>query len=525
MLKKTLYGSAARAKVLEGVNKAADAIIITLGPHGRNVLISQSAVVDYGVHALPIRVTKDGHTCAQAFDIDDDPFAKAGVLLVKEAAQKTVDQAGDGTTSTVLFLRDLVSRGMALIEKGANPIELKRSIDKGVEYVVNCLEQMAVPVKGNIETIRHIATVSANNDPEIGNWIAQAFEKIGDEGVIDLEASKSVSTEIKIADGYRFEKGWISPLFVNNKEKQICEFVDPLILFYEKRVTHHTQIQRALEVAMSKGKPILIVCEDADEEGLAFLAMNTIQGRIQCCVVKAPSFGEARRLEMEDMALLTGGTYIVDTKGVSVKEVQLSHFGKAKKVIVSKDETVIIGGEADSEKLEDLKNELRMNLAQAKNEDEKAPLEKRIAKLSGGVAVIYVGAATETEMKEKLDRFDDSVRATKAAISEGYLPGGGTALLRVPLKRGDDGFDLVLSILDSSLKQICINAGVDCHDKVTQVRMANGPVGYNAKKGVIEDLQAAGIIDPKKVVRCALQNAASSAGMILTSEVLIVDTM
>lgn len=551
MNKQTLYGEKARTAVLAGVKKIAAAVKVTLGPLGRNVLVSQSMVVDYGVHNLPIRITKDGYNVTRSFEINDNPFEQAGVLMVKEAAQKTVDQAGDGTTTTVLLLEAIVEKGVELVNAGANPMELKKGIDKAVEYVVSELAKMATPIKGDINRIRQIATVSANNDSEIGDWIAKAFEKIGDEGVIDLEPSKGVNTEIKLADGYKWSNGWVSPLFVTNKEKQITEFLDPYILLYEKRVNHHTQVQKALELCIGKGKAILIVCEDAEDEGLAFLAMNTIQQRIQCCVVKAPSFGNDRRLEMEDLAILTSGTYISDSKGVGIKEIGLNNFGTAKKVIISKDETVIIGGESDKDAVEELLNELRMNLTQAKNEEEKAPIEKRIAKITGGVAVIQVGAATETEMKERLDRFDDSVRAVKAAIAEGYVIGGGTAFLRITSNKwffsptiNSEYTGLLHGVLAEPLKQICKNAGVDSDKVLKDVIEAGKEVGktgtgknslayiwggdnfgYNAKTDTIEDLVEAGIIDPCKVLRCALQNAASSAGMILTSEVLICDTL
>lgn len=531
MRKQTLYGPEARAKIMEGVKKIAAAVKVTLGPMGRNVLVSQSAVIDYGVHDLPIRVTKDGYSVTRAFELDE-PFEKSGVLMVKEAAQKTVDEAGDGTTSTVILTEAIVIEGVKLIEQGANPMELKKGIDAAVKYVVEELAKIAVPVKGDVDKIRQIATVSANNDKEIGDWIAQAFERIGEEGIIDIEASSGVSTEIKIDDGYKWGNGWASPLFVNKRDKQVCEFENALILLYEKKVTHPTQLEAALTVAMHQSCPILIVCEDIDELGLGFLAMNVAQGRIKACAVKSPGFGNSRREAMEDLAVLTGGDYISDSKGVGVKEVALVNLGKARKVTVSKDETIVIGGNGEPSKLVDVINELRMNLAQAKNEDEKFPIEKRIAKLQGGVAVIQVGAATETEMKEKLDRFDDAVRATKAAISEGYVPGAGTALLRViPKVDGVDisdiqkGKQLVFNVLESPLLQICKNAGVDGVSILEKVKAAEGDVGYNAKTDEIEDLVKAGIIDPKKVLRCALQNAASSAGMILTSEVLIVDTL
>lgn len=528
MRKVTLYGSEARAKVLVGVNKIVDAVAVTLGPLGRNVLISQSMVVDYGVHNLPIRISKDGYTVARDFDLDD-PHEKPGVLLVKECCQKTVDQAGDGTTSSAVLMRAIVSEGMKLVESGANPIELKRGIDKAVEMVVLELKKLAVPIKGDIEKIRQIATVSANNDPLIGDMIADAFKTIGTEGIIDIEKSASTKTEIKISDGYKIDKGWVSPFFVTNRDKGICEFTEPLILLYDKRVTHHTQVQRALEISMQAGKPILIICEDGDEEGLAFLVMNNIQKRIACCLVKSPSFGDDRREQMEDIAVLTGGTYISDLKGVGIKDIEFVHFGQARKVIVTKDETVIIGGVNDGGALENLLNELRMNLTQAKNEDEKFPIEKRIARLTGGVAVIYVGANTETEMKERMDRFDDSIRATKAAIEEGFIIGAGTAFLRIK-----SGNALVDKALKSPLRQICTNAGLKDRNWwefwkpksiVQLIQEASYEFGYNAKTGQIEDLVKAGIIDPAKVLRCALQNAASSATMILTSEAIICDTL
>ena len=542
----TLYGAEARSKILDGVRKICAAVKVTLGPLGRNVLISQSMVVDYGVHSLPIHVTKDGYTTARGFDLDD-PFEKAGVLLVKEACQKTVDQAGDGTTTTAVLLEAIVEEAIKLIDAGANPMELKKIIDREVAYVVAGLKEMAVQVGDDNEKLFNIATISANNDPEIGRLIADAFKKIGKEGIIDIEAGKSVDTEIKIADGYRFDKSWVSPLFINNKEKQICEFENPLILLYEKMVTHHTQVERACELAMGKGRPLLIICEDAKEEGLGFLVLNNYQNRLRCCVVKAPSFAEGRREEMEDLAILTGGTYISDSKGVGIKEIEIENLGQAKKVTITKEETIIIGGDSDKAALEDLLNELRMNQAQAKNEDEKYPIEKRIAKLQAGVAVIQVGAATETEMKERLDRFDDAVRATKAAISEGYVPGGGTAFLRLIFGRirieeilkiydqtgmeyyspkSEDALPgIIFSILKSPLIQICKNAGVESEKILAEISSKKELVGYNAKTGKIEDLVKAGVIDPVKVLRCSLQNAASAASMIITTECLIADTL
>jgi chaperonin GroEL len=535
MNKKTLYGTEARAKILDGIKKISAAVKCTLGPLGRNVMISQSMIVDYGVHSLPIMVTKDGYRTAICFDLDD-PFEKGGVLLVKEACQKTVDQAGDGTTTTAVLLEAIVEEGIKLIQEGANPMELKRGIDKAVEHVVEEFKKAAVKIGNDNEKIFQIATISANNDPEIGRLIADAFKKIGAEGIIDIEAGKSVKTEIKIAEGYKWQyDNWISPLFINKPEKQICEFEEPLILLYHGRITHHTQVKRALEITMKEGRPLLIVCEDASEEGLAFLAMNNIQKRIQVCVIKSPGFGEDRRLEMEDIALVTGGSYISEARGLNIKEVELVNLGQARKVIVNKEETVIIGGIHDGEGLEKLLGNLRMDLTRAKNEDERFPIEKRIAKLTGGVAVIQVGAATETEMKERLDRFDDAVRATKSAISEGYVPGGGLSFLNIlmvidldsPLSKG---MQIIANIKTSILQQICKNAGVEYEQKAVQIsseriKSKSLNVGYNAKTDKIEDLVEAGVIDPVKVLRCALQNAASSASMALTTECLICDTM
>lgn len=519
MLKKTLYGPEAREKMLSGMKKIVDAIRVTLGPQGRNVVVAQSAVVDYGVHNLPLHITKDGATVARGFDLEDY-FEKVGVMIIKECTTKTVDQAGDGTSSCAILAHAILDKAIELVNKGANPIELKKAIENAVEKVIGDLKKLSTPIKGDIDRIRQVATISANNDPEIGAWIADAFAKIGDEGIIDLEASKGVRTEIKISDGYKWDQSWTSPLFITNGEKQLVEFENPLILIYHNRINHHTQIMKALEICQSNGRSLLIICEDAVEEGLAFMVLNKLQGRVKVCAVKSPAFGEDRRIEMEDIALLTGGDYISDVRGINIKEVQLDNFGTAKKVIVTKDETIIIGGGGNEESIEKHINELRMNLAEAKNEDEKFPIEKRIAKLKGGVAVIQVGAATETEMKEKLDRFDDAVRATKAAISEGYVAGGGTTYLRIR-----SGNEIVDHAMDMILKQICLNAGVDAEQIIKQIKGLSGNMGYNAKTDKIEDLVESGVIDPTKVIRCALTNAASSAGMILTTEAMIVDTM
>lgn len=558
MTKKTLYGTDARQKILEGVKKISAAVKVTLGPLGRNVIIAQSGIVNgYDVRSLPLHVSKDGYTVTKAFDLDD-PFEKVGVLMIKECAQKSVDQSGDGTTTTCILAEAIFEKGMELVNAGANPLELKKGIDKAVEYVVAELKKMAIPVAGDVERIRQVATVSANNDKEIGDLIADAFAKIGDYGVINIEEAKGVETEVKVIEGVQIERGWISPYFVNNREKQICEFDNPLILLYQNRLTHHTQYQKAVELSVQMQRPLVIICEDADEEGLATLAMNNQQGRIRCCIIRSPFFGQQRLEAMEDIALATGGTFISDSKGLDIKEMDASWFGQCKRISVSKDETIIAEGVYEKEKFADFINELKMNLTQAKGDDEKEVIEKRIARLTGGIAVIYVGGATETEMKEKKDRVDDAVRATKAAIAEGYVCGGATAFVRCIKKHiavnidaiptispeesikifnqtglltweSDESEDslnvLINTVLLEPLRQICNNSGVDSNSIIKQVLSSNGNVGYNAKTDTIEDLVLSGIIDPVKVLRCALQNAASSAGMILTSECMIVDTL
>lgn len=526
MHKEVLYGKPARDKIFEGVKKIASAVKVTLGPLGRNVIISRCVYTDNYVSVpLPLNSTKDGYHTARNFDLTDS-FERVGVLLAQEAAQTTVTQAGDGTTTTVVLLEAIAEAGIKMIEDGANPIQLKREIDAAVVYVVNEIKKTAIQIVDDNNKIFDIATISANNDPEIGRMIADAFLKIGAEGIIDIEAGKSVLTEIKIADGYRFEKSWASPMFINNKEKQICEYINPLILLYQKQITHHTQIEKACKLAIGAKRPLVIICEDAREEGLAFLLINKFEGRLESCVIKAPSIGDQRELEMEDIALITGGYYISDSKGTGIKEIGIEHMGEAKKVRVTKEETIIIGGDANQEALSNQINELQMDLTRAKNEDDAAPIERRLAKLKGGVAVIQVGAPTETEMKERLDRFDDAVRATKSAISEGYVAGGGSLFFHIAKAMHDTGSDslgwnLIKNVLYAPLRQICDNAASP-YDEIWKM-IEKSELGYNAKTGIVENLIEVGVIDPAKVLRCCIQNAASSASMLLTTECVIAD--
>lgn len=535
MNKKVLFGRDARKKMLSGVKKTTRAVEITLGPLGRTVLYAGSYVADYGTHSHPLFATKDGFRVTQFFDLEDF-FEKAGSNYVKECAHKTVMQAGDGTTSTVVLMCHMVEKGIRAMRWGANPMQLKKDIDAAVARVVSIMKARATQIGEDNEKIAQIANIAANNDPEIGGMIASAFKKIGHEGSIDIEAGKGVTTEIKMAKGYRMESGWWHPLFINKQERQTVEFEQPLILLYNKVITHHKQIENAIKLVLGCKRPVVIVCAGAQQEGEAYLVVNNqhkvdkngqfVEAPLKCCIVKAPPGTDNQ--DMEDLATLTGATFMADNRGTDIKEIKLTDFGTCRRVVISKDETIFIEGNSREPNLGNLLNELRIQKKDAKNEDEAAPIEKRIAKLTGGVAVIQVGAATETEMKEKMDRFDDSFRAVKSAIAEGYTAGAGTAFLRIR-----SGNKIVDSAMDMILKQICYNVGMPAKKWwefwkrkgiFEHVRSATGNIGYNAKTGKIEDLIQAGVIDPVKVQRCALQNAASSATMFLTNECLIVDT-
>lgn len=529
MLKEVLFGKQARDKVLAGVKKITDAVRVTMGSSGKCVLVGEGFFGNDGLVALPTIITKDGYTVTKHFELADR-VENRGALMIKEAAMKTVIQAGDATTCTCVLAEAIVSRGTQLIEEGGNSQEIKKGIDNAVEQAVAELKKMSTLIGDDNDKIFQVATVSANNDPAIGRLIADAFKKIGNEGLVDIEAGTALETEIRVSDGYKFDRSWVHPLFINKNEKQVCEFEDPLIVLYDKRITHHTQILKAVETSLQTGKPLLVICEDAVEEGLAFLLLNKHEKRVKICVVKSPSFGDDRRIEMEDIALLTGGEFMGDIRGKNIKEIKQGDYGRAKKVIVTKDETIIIGGEGKKSEIENLLNELRMNLAQAKNEDEKFPIEKRIARLTSGIAVIQVGGATETEMNEKLDRFDDAVRSTKSAISEGFVAGGGTAFVRIAGNVMIDenqtpgfraGQQLIKDILAAPIKQMAFNAGVNGDDVYEYVKASSGNDGYNTRTERFEDMVEAGIIDSTKALRCALINAASVAGMLLTTEAII----
>jgi len=527
MNKEVIYGKESRARILAGVQKITKAVACTMGAAGKTVLVGDAAYHDGFMYHLPTVVTKDGWTVTKYFELQD-AVEHRGSMMIKEAAYRTMQEAGDATTCTCVLAENLITNGMKLIDEGANSQELKKGMDKALLYVIEELKKISIPVKGDIERIRQIATVSANNDKTIGDLIASAYEKIGDDGVIDIEASNGAETEIKVSEGYKFENGYASPLFVNDAAKGTCEYENPLILLYDKKIIHHTQIDLALRIAMERNRPLVIICDDAAEEGLAFLIMNKTMAK--CVVAKAPDFGDARRDSMEDIALMTGGTYVSDVRGIDIKKVELRYMGEAKKVIVSKNETIIIGGKTSKEKLDLFVDDLKMQMDKQESEEEKQPFAKRIARLKSAVAVLRVGAATETEQKEKIDRVDDAVRATKAAISEGFVAGGGTAFIRIRqfdmrnIKSGDfaNGYAIIRDALFTPLKQICTNAGIEVQPIMSEVANGTGNIGYNALTDEIVDMVEAGIIDSTKALRCALTNAVSVAGMVLTSECSII---
>ncbi len=533
MQKQILTGKDARQKIYNGVKTVADAVVSTLGPMGRNAIISRCFPSQNGLQYYMPFCTKDGVTVARNITVADQ-LENTGANLIKQASEKTMTDAGDGTTTTCLLMRAILEKGIELVDAGANPQELKKGIDEAVAYVVSELKKMAVPVGDDIDKIRQVATVSANNDNAIGDLIAEAFSKIGKDGIIDIQESGNAETKIEISEGIKIERGWESQYFVNNKSKMERELIDPYILLYDKKISTIAQFGEALLPLINEGKSLLIICEEADGEALAGLAMNASNGSFKSCIIKCPEFGEKKREAMEDLAAITGATYISDEKGKALKNFTLKDLGRAKKVIVGKSETSIISPENNKEEMEDLLNNLKMNLVKEDGE-EKQKTENRIARLTGSVAVLYVGANTEVEMKEKKDRVDDAIRATKAAIAEGYVVGGGTAFLKI--MRGmvniETGLNstvtgvtvLMGTVLQQPLNQICLNAGVEYAGIVEDVLKGDINTGYNAKINKVQDLVISGIIDPVKVLRCSLENAASAATMILTSETLICDTL
>ncbi len=519
--KEIKYYSEAREKIMEGVNTLADAVRVTLGPKGRNVVIDRS----FGSPT----VTKDGVTVAKEIELEDK-FANMGAQMVKEVASKTSDVAGDGTTTATILAQAIYREGSKLVAAGHNSMALKRGIEKAVTKVVEHLKGMSKPTKDQKE-IAQVGTISANNDATIGNIIAEAMEKVGKEGVITVEEAKSMETTLEVVEGMQFDRGYISPYFVTNPEKMTVELDEPYILCNEKKVSNMKDLLPILEQIARMNKPLLIISEDVEGEALATLVVNKLRGVLKVCTVKAPGFGDRRKAMLQDIATLTGGQVISEDIGVKLENVALNELGTAKRIVVDKDNTTIIDGGGSRADIEGRVKQIRAQIEETTSDYDREKLQERLAKLVGGVAVIRVGAATETEMKEKKARVEDALNATRAAVEEGIVPGGGVALLRCQSAvealdlAGEERFakQIVLKALEEPARQIANNAGFEGSVVVNGVKEGSGAYGFNAETEVYEDLIQAGVIDPTKVVRFALQNAASVAALMLTTEAMVAE--
>ncbi len=516
-----LYDEEARKSVLKGVNTLADAVKVTLGPKGRNVIIDKT----FGSPT----VTKDGVTVAKEIELEDK-FENMGAQMVKEVASKTSDVAGDGTTTATILAQAIYREGVKAVAAGSNPMDVKRGIDKAVEVVVKELSKMSKPTKDQKE-IAQVGTISANNDETIGNIIAGAMDKVGKEGVITVEEAKGLETELEIVEGMQFDRGYLSPYFVTNPDKMIVAIEDALILIYEKKISGMKDLLPILEQIAKMGRPLLIIAEDIEGEALATLVVNKIRGTLHVAAVKAPGFGDRRKAMLEDIAILTGGKMISEDMGYKLENVKLEDLGKAKKITIDKDNTTIIDGAGKRADLEGRVKQIRAQIEETTSDYDREKLQERLAKLVGGVAVIKVGAATESEMKEKKARVEDALHATRAAVEEGIVPGGGVAYLRTlpALTKleliGDEqiGVNIVKKAIEEPIKMIACNAGLEGSIVVEKVKEKKGSFGFNARSDVYEDMIAAGVIDPTKVTRFALQNAASVSGLLLTTQCMIAD--
>ena len=523
MAKEIKFNSDARELLKSGVDQLANAVKVTLGPKGRNVVIGKK----FGAP----QITKDGVTVAKEVDLEDN-FENAGAQLVKSVASKTGDDAGDGTTTATILTQAIVTEGLKNVTAGANPMDLKRGIDKAVAKVVDHIKATAEVVGDNYDKIEQVATVSANNDPEIGKLLADAMRKVSKDGVITIEESKTRETSIGVVEGMQFDRGYLSGYFVTDTDKMECDMENPYILIYDKKISNVKDFLPILQPAAESGRPLLVIAEDVDSEALTTLVVNRLRAGLKICAVKAPGFGDRRKAMLEDIAVLTGGVVISEEKGLSLDKATLEMLGTAKKVTISKDNTTIVDGAGEKEAIKDRVAQIKNEIAASTSSYDKEKLQERLAKLSGGVAVLYVGANSEVEMKEKKDRVDDALCATRAAMEEGVVVGGGTTYIRAQeaLKdlKGENadeqtGINIVCRAIEEPLRQIIANAGGEGAVVVNNVREGKGDYGYNARKDVYEDLRAAGVIDPAKVSRVALENAASIAGMFLTTECLIVD--
>ena len=523
MAKDIKFNTDARDLLKQGVDQLANAVKVTLGPKGRNVVIEKK----FGAP----QITKDGVTVAKEVELEDK-FQNTGAQLVKSVASKTGDDAGDGTTTATILTQAIVNEGLKNVTAGANPMDLKRGIDKAVAKVVEHIKANAEVVGDNYDKIEQVATVSANNDPEIGKLLADAMRQVSKDGVITIEESKSRDTNIGVVEGMQFDRGYLSPYFMTDADKMECVMENPYILIYDKKISNLKDFLPILQPAAESGRPLLVIAEDVDSEALTTLVVNRLRGGLKICAVKAPGFGDRRKAMLEDIAVLTGGVVISEEKGLKLEQATLEMLGSADKVNVTKDNTTIVNGHGAKENIKDRVAQIKNEIAATKSSYDKEKLQERLAKLAGGVAVLYVGANSEVEMKEKKDRVDDALCATRAAIEEGVVVGGGTTYIRAQkdLKdlKGDNadeqtGINIVCRAIEEPLRQIVANAGGEGAVVVNKVREGEGDFGYNARKDIYEDLRAVGVIDPAKVARVALENAASIAGMFLTTECLIVD--
>ena len=523
MAKDIKFNMDAREVMKKGVDQLANAVKVTLGPKGRNVIIEKK----FGAP----QITKDGVTVAKEVELEDH-FENTGAQLVKSVASKTGDDAGDGTTTATILAQSIVNVGLKNVTAGANPMDLKRGIDKAVDAVVEYIKSTAEKVDDNYDKIEQVATVSANNDPEIGKLIADAMRKVSKDGVITIEESKSRDTYINVVEGMQFDRGYLSGYFVTDTDKMECVMDNPYILIYDKKISNIKDFLPILQPAAESGRPLLVIAEDVDSEALTTLVVNRLRGGLKICAVKAPGFGDRRKAMLEDIAVLTGGVVISEEKGLKLEQATLEMLGTCDKVTVNKDNTTIVNGAGDKQLIADRIAQIKHEMATTTSSYDKEKLQERLAKMSGGVAVLYVGANSEVEMKEKKDRVDDALCATRAAIEEGVVAGGGTTYIRalenlknVKGANADEqtGINIVERAIEEPLRQIVINAGGEGAVVVQKVREGKGDFGYNARTDVYEDMRKAGVIDPAKVARVALENAASIAGLFLTTECLIVD--
>ncbi|KGN72273.1 molecular chaperone GroEL [Porphyromonas macacae] len=523
MAKEIKFNIEARDLLKKGVDELANAVKVTLGPKGRNVILSKS----YGAP----HITKDGVTVAKEIELEC-PYQNMGAQLVKEVASKTNDDAGDGTTTATILAQSIIGVGLKNVTAGANPMDLKRGIDKAVEAVVKSIKEQSQAVGDDLGKIEHVAKISANGDENIGKLIAEAMRKVKKEGVITVEEAKGTETTVDVVEGMQFDRGYISPYFVTNTEKMEAQLENPYILIYDKKISVLKDMLQILEQVVQTGRPMLIVAEDIDSEALATLVVNRLRGSLKICAVKAPGFGDRRKAMLEDIAILTGGTVISEEVGLKLENATMDMLGTAEKVTVDKDNTTIVNGAGDKKAIEDRVTQIKAQIASTTSDYDREKLQERLAKLAGGVAVLYVGAASEVEMKEKKDRVDDALSATRAAIEEGTVPGGGTAYIRAiealngikgETEDENTGIEIIKRAIEEPLRQIVANAGKEGAVVVQKVKDGKEDFGYNARSDKFENLYESGVIDPAKVTRVALENAASIAGMFLTTECVVAE--